>query len=255
MFYTPEERFHDALDLPAESVDVELLLESLNILLVRLKAFLVRRQAAVQTLWVRLYHYDQPATLIRIGLLRPVTDPAYLLELTRIQLGDARLCAPVIAVLVQTDAIVNCAYQGRDLFGMSPDSAGKSIELIERLRTRLGAQSVFGLRTIAEHRPESAWASVTDLRGSGENDHRYQPAAERPVWMLAEPLKLQVAQGKPVYRDVLDLGRGPERIETGWWDGRDIRRDYYVARDARGARLWVFRDYRESAWYLHGLFG
>ena len=35
---------------------------------------------------------------------------------------------------------------------------------------------------------------------------------------------------------------GPERIESGWWDGADVRRDYYVASDARGARLWIYRE-------------
>lgn len=47
-----------------------------------------------------------------------------------------------------------------------------------------------------------------------------------------------------------------ERIETGWWDGREIARDYYTAVDARGARLWVFRE-REPPhrWFLHGVFG
>jgi protein ImuB len=47
-----------------------------------------------------------------------------------------------------------------------------------------------------------------------------------------------------------------ERIETGWWDGAEVARDYYIAVDARGARLWVFRE-RESPhrWFLHGVFG
>ena len=47
-----------------------------------------------------------------------------------------------------------------------------------------------------------------------------------------------------------------ERIETGWWDGGEIARDYYIAVDARGARLWVFRE-REAPhrWFLHGVFG
>ncbi|MFZ1869739.1 MAG: hypothetical protein WAU49_14755 [Steroidobacteraceae bacterium] len=47
-----------------------------------------------------------------------------------------------------------------------------------------------------------------------------------------------------------------ERIETGWWDGGEIARDYYTAVDIGGARLWVFRE-RESPhrWFLHGVFG
>ena len=47
----------------------------------------------------------------------------------------------------------------------------------------------------------------------------------------------------------------PERIESGWWDGADVTRDYFVAGDGSGARLWVFRERRDwTRWFLHGVF-
>jgi len=46
-----------------------------------------------------------------------------------------------------------------------------------------------------------------------------------------------------------------ERIESGWWDGEDIRRDYYRVEGPHGSRWWVYRDLRDAGWYLHGLFG
>ncbi len=49
---------------------------------------------------------------------------------------------------------------------------------------------------------------------------------------------------------------GPERIESGWWDGGDIRRDYYVAQDPHGSRLWIYRECTGAKpWFLHGIFG
>jgi protein ImuB len=54
------------------------------------------------------------------------------------------------------------------------------------------------------------------------------------------------------------LKDGPERIESGWWDGRDIKRDYFVARTPLGETVWIYRDHRYGAddgeWFLHGLF-
>jgi hypothetical protein len=45
----------------------------------------------------------------------------------------------------------------------------------------------------------------------------------------------------------------PERIESGWWDGADIARDYYTALDSHGVRLWVFRErHAPHGWFLHG---
>jgi protein ImuB len=48
----------------------------------------------------------------------------------------------------------------------------------------------------------------------------------------------------------------PERIETGWWDGIEIARDYYTAIDIHGVRLWIFRERAAPhRWFLHGVFG
>jgi protein ImuB len=54
----------------------------------------------------------------------------------------------------------------------------------------------------------------------------------------------------------LDLLRGPERIESGWWDGADATRDYYVARDPQGSLLWIYRECEGARrWFLQGVFG
>jgi len=53
---------------------------------------------------------------------------------------------------------------------------------------------------------------------------------------------------------------GPERIESGWWDGGYAARDYFIAQDHEGALLWVYRfrhapEVSETGWYLQGRFG
>jgi len=75
------------------------------------------------------------------------------------------------------------------------------------------------------------------------------------LWVLESPVPLETVEGKPVHGGKLVLENGPERIETGWWDGKDIRRDYYIVRSLSGVRCWIFQDCRRSAWYLHGVFG
>ena len=55
--------------------------------------------------------------------------------------------------------------------------------------------------------------------------------------------------------EIVDLGRERERIETGWWDGGEVGRDYFVARCAQGDRLWVYRELGgRRRWFLHGWF-
>ena len=46
---------------------------------------------------------------------------------------------------------------------------------------------------------------------------------------------------------------GPERIETGWWRGDDVRRDYYVVETDAGTRWWIFRRH-DGQWFVQGCF-
>ncbi len=47
---------------------------------------------------------------------------------------------------------------------------------------------------------------------------------------------------------------GPERIETGWWRGAMIARDYYRIETVTGQRFWFFRRLDDNRWFLHGVF-
>ncbi|NUP86955.1 MAG: hypothetical protein HUU30_14555 [Burkholderiaceae bacterium] len=56
----------------------------------------------------------------------------------------------------------------------------------------------------------------------------------------------------------LQVLAGPERIETGWWDGALVLRDYYIAATPEGSLVWVFRHRlpgQAGPWFLHGRFG
>jgi len=69
----------------------------------------------------------------------------------------------------------------------------------------------------------------------------------RPGWLLARPIPLRSRE--------LRILSGPERIESGWWDGSDVRRDYYVVETAEGQRAWAYRPSGdEGPFMLHGWF-
>lgn len=261
-FYRPSRRFHAELELPAETSNCQLLLESLERLLSSLKIFLQANQSAVQVLWIHFHHDDKPSTLLRIGLLQPVINTDYLLDLARIRFIDNRFSAPVIAMALQTDPVTIRTASRQDLFDCSTAHGAGVVELLEQLQARLGSQAVYGIRSVPEHRPESAWKAVrlcdedsSAVSGMMSGESAYARVGCRPLWMLAEPRALPMVAGRPVFQGELHLEDNPERIETGWWDGRDIRRDYYRAWNHHGMRLWVFQDCRKARWYLHGLFG
>ena len=77
----------------------------------------------------------------------------------------------------------------------------------------------------------------------------------RPAWLLPQPRKLQLHGTRPWLDGELRILDGPERIETGWWDGCDVMRDYFVARNDNGATFWIYRERTtENNWFLHGIF-
>ena len=69
------------------------------------------------------------------------------------------------------------------------------------------------------------------------------------MWLLPNPVTFDAREHS------LELCSGPERIESGWWDEHDVARDYYLAKNEQGQKLWVFRDRRTRCWFVHGLFG
>jgi protein ImuB len=109
---------------------------------------------------------------------------------------------------------------------------------------------VQGLACHADHRPELASRALPASPAA-------TPAAlpPRPLWLLNPPEALREVHGRPQRSGPLALAAGPERIESGWWDGGDVRRDYFIAIDSTGRWLWIFRDPRPpGGWFLHGIF-
>lgn len=248
--YLSPPRFESSLELPAEVEHTEPLLFALRRLLSELCGFLLGLDSGVQRLELELEHAGPPTTVIGLGMVEPSRDAARLLSLTRERLERIELRAPVRTLRLHADDIrLLSPVPGELLIDGRPRHLWS--HLVERLYARLGEEAVRGLTVCSEHRPERAWRYVAPGEASAAEDH-----GERPLWLLPSPQPLRLAGGRPCWRGPLVLQRGPERIETGWWDGRDVSRDYYIAHNPEGARLWIFRERRGGrGWFLHGIFG
>ncbi len=243
------ERFDERLELPAETGSTAQLEPAAERLLAGLGAFLRARASGLSGLRVDLLHRERAPTRIRIGLTRPSGHEEHLRLLLRERLAQCRLPATVVALRFRSGVLLPLSLRDAGLFeqGRAADPEATA-RLLERLRARLGEDAVFGVCSVPEHRPERAWriaepGGTTPLPG-----HWPVSRPARPLWMLAEPQQLAGWDGV--------LVTGPERIETGWWDGHDVRRDYYVAMTRGGVRLWIFRERPPGqGWFLHGVFG
>lgn len=257
--WQPAAGFEDVLALPAETEVLARLIEGVDWLIERLGLVLRRRDASVHRLLLSLCHANREATRVALVLSQPSRDVAHLQALFAQRLERVTLPAPVMVLRLSAPRLeLDAAAPSGELFAQRTRAhpcAGVP-QLIERLRARLGVSAVFGLCLVPEHRPEDAWQAVLSPGGRINDAALPASAARRPLWMLAEPVMLRAQHGQPHYQGRLSIEQGPERIETGWWDGRDVARDYYIARNPSGMRLWIYRE-RNGArgWWLHGVFG
>ena len=246
--WQPPAVFAQGIELQAEIAHHTALVFPARRLLLALAGFLRGRGIATQRLEWSLQHRDgQPDTRFRQGLLQPGQDPERLLELFRERIERIRLEAPVTGLRLRVDDCVPHAERSSDLF---ESTRNRDESLLERLGSRLGPQRVRGLEMPADHRPEQSIALCPP--GSGRSGA--PPPGELPVWLLPKPYPLVVRNGVPQHGGPLRLQGGHRRIESGWWDGQDIARDYYQAINPEGERLWVYQERRSGRWFLHGLF-
>ncbi|HYW03820.1 MAG TPA: DNA polymerase Y family protein [Gammaproteobacteria bacterium] len=248
--FEPPARFRAAAELPSETADTTALLFPLGRLLDELSAVLQGRCRVVQSLHLELCRRGEGKTDVSLALGRATADGTYLLALLRERLERVRPGAPVTGLVLESGVLLSAAGESGTLFG--PDTGAAELEaLLDRLRARLGEAAVEGIAPAADHRPERAWCRVAAGQAgpAGGSDGR-------PLWLLPEPRRLETRSGRPWLDGPLRLSGRAERIESGWWDGGGIRREYYRALDAAGARLWVYRDLamEDEQWYLHGLF-
>jgi protein ImuB len=221
------------------------LLFPLQRLLLEFQGYLRARDCAVQRFTLEFEHEHErgASSSLTIGLSAPGREARELLALVRERLATLQLPSPVRALRLQALEFTAPAIAQTDLFGSDAQRLQQLQLLLDRLQARLGAMSVRGLRARADYRQEHGWCYVEPAPGV-VGAQRQSDAPARPCYLLPEPRQI-AAPG--------ELLAGPERIESGWWDGADAARDYYIARTPEGAQLWIFRDLRAGGWYLHGL--
>ncbi|TWU35084.1 DNA polymerase IV [Novipirellula artificiosorum] len=209
------------------------------------------------------------------------------------------LSAPIRSV--QAGLFEQESVGGLDRGADSPQSFGGSVlsRMVDSLSGRLGRESVLKVRMEQDSVPENSYVAYPMTgpspsrsrakrakqvgRGNSENrasrdDGQHLPsrhdAMRRPLTVFDRPYPLlSLKTSTPPLGDVPALVRyrgqayrvircwGPERMETGWWNGPTIRRDYYRVETESGQWWWIYRDMKATQsdpnkpkWMLHGLF-
>ncbi len=244
-------KYQRRFDLLGEVEHSEGLLFPLQRMTRELGHFLKARDTGLQAFRLTLNHgrasggKPQPDTVLDLRLASPARDAERLLRVLRERLGRLPLPAPVRSLKLAAEQFIEPPTGQGDLFDSHAGDDEAWSQLVEKLIARLGADAVTALGLIADHRPERSWR-LRACDAPPPSPSAAPSLAElppRPIWLIDPPKLLPAAPARIA---------GFERLEGGWWDGDDIQRDYYRS-EVQGSGLWVYRDRRSEAWFLHGV--
>lgn len=271
-FISDKPVFSSEIMFLTDVTDINSLVFPVKRLLGELHDFLRGRQLQVNRFTLRLSHRSHPAKTLTILLATPDSDVDMFLMLTQLKLDHVDDMPEVDSISLHArhffetegpsgDLFHGTRFQKKDGRTHSKAEAARAVRLINMMTARLGRDGCFGLSLANDHRPELAWKPVA------LHNRNYQaiPVADawatdiknhnvRPLYLLTRPSRLDVKEDRPCLSCELCLLQGPERIDFGWWDDKEVNRDYYVARNRSGALYWVYRQVTNSQWYLHGIF-
>jgi protein ImuB len=230
---------------------------------------------------------SSPTVPLRVGLLQPSASARQLLELIELHLETVRLAGEVDRVELRAAVVGRLGERQGELFADRwPTDPHQLAVLINRLSSRLGHERVLRAELCARTAPERAmkFVSVTqqtmetlqnekckmkNANWKGSKLRSLPPinnlqSPPRPLLLYPTPQAMEVVcvapDGPPQFvwldqrRERVARCVGPERIETLWWRGASVRRDYYRVAIEFGSHLWMFRRLKDGRWFMHGVF-
>lgn len=257
--------FAARIEMPDRIEHAEAALFGAHRLIVQLCGWLCAKQLALTgaTLFLeheRGRHAIEP-TSISIALGEPTWREEHLVRLIRERLGRIEeLSAPIIALRLVAATVQPAVPESDTLFPEPGGTAEDHARLVELLVARLGEDNVLRPAPTADYRPEIAnrWVPVASASKGTALPH----GLPRPTWLLEKPVRLLMRQHRPFYGSPLRMVSPGERIESGWFDGELMTRDYFVAQGVDQSCFWIYRERVSSRdaeddqrWFLHGLFG
>ncbi len=236
---------------------------------------LEREGAGARMMRLSLYRVDGHVTEMDLALARPTRSPDHVARLLRLRLERIANAVEagygfetfVLAVTVTNPMAATQEEMAGDPHGSQTEA--RLVGLIDALRHRLGPESVRRLEAHARHIPEKSEAAIPAAPDAPQWPAPHRP---RPLLMLPRPEPAAVIAAMPDgppqrlrWRGELHVithAEGPERIAAEWWQtfSGAPTRDYYLAEEESGRRLWLYREGlpgRETAsprWFVHGFF-
>lgn len=244
-FHQPSPNYQDYLELLYEISIADKLLPVIKQCVSKLSQFLLLRNAYCLSIKIHFYQRDHDFQPHIFNSMRPIYKADDWLEIIALQLESVKFESPVYAISVLCDKYEVAAVSNDDMFTQKSTHIAR-LTLLSRLQGKLGKENVQQIQFVADHRPEKSSKQTSFYASSNNNTIHSKPNvfADRPGLLLKHP--------KPLCLQAQVI-KGPERIQTGWWDDNPVWRDYYIGQSANGQQLWIFKTPNHE-WFLHGFF-
>ncbi|MCA9065038.1 MAG: DNA polymerase Y family protein [Planctomycetaceae bacterium] len=269
-----------ASEFPAENTDeVRQVLEHL---IEQITAELTRRKTGCIRLICSLKCEGDVERSLTIDVIRPSQSPELFRDVVGLRLEAAPFPEAVYRATMQAVTAPLPVARQRDLFSSTAHVAPveELTTLLDRLSGRLGREATRTIQTQADARPEFGFATRpvhsagdTDPQATEQTVHSMvtptQETAQdavglfRPVRLLPVPFLIHRGPARDLMQNgfawqgqrfrIAEL-TGPERIQTAWWDDTPVHRDYFRLRTDSDSMFWIYRDLRNTDWFLHGIF-
>ncbi len=242
--FSPTLHYKRTLELLFEISNANILINPINKLLKELELFFRNRNLlSSQLKFTFLYRHNSGLTINVIAAGGEYKASVWL-RLIKLQLESVKLLEPAVTISLECVGLEPQQSRTKDIFS-DKMSQLESTQLHNKLIAKLSTGKVTRPTFIDSINPELVTKLNTDLCTKNSNLLvNHETAMQRPSFIQAKASKL-VEPVKALH--------GPERILTGWWDGKSIYRDYFIAQNSQGQWLWIYRTPKQE-WFVQGWF-
>ncbi|MCW8091196.1 Y-family DNA polymerase [Alteromonas sp. ASW11-130] len=235
VYFHPAEKFSQTIEPTYEISHTHHLMPWVRRLLDQLAIFLRLRNQITHSLTLTLYFREQEQEDFEVGSACPLSDAATWHPLFELLIEKLTLSEPVTAIGLSANTTEEMTGENSDFFSDRFHYFAK-MQLIGRLQAKLGEDNL----------------NKPDLTDDHRLDVIHPPHSARPLALPDRWQPLFIATNPIPLSKPSHIQFGPVRMQTGWWDGHYIKRDYFITQSLNGELLLIYKCSPEAQWYIQG---
>lgn len=263
-YFQPQLEYRRTLELMFEITNANVLKHPITKLLKELEAYLQIRNLVTNQIYFEFcYRYNEFVTM-SVNRGGGEYRTGKWLELIVLKLESLKLAEPVVSIRIHCQSLFSQQARITDMFN-ARSSVVDEQELQAVLQAKLSADQVCTIHYKESVEPNKATSikrltdsnlpSQESVRQPNKTSKRSKVKPTKKE-LPSKPFDIRpsyIQQTPSFLTETISILEGPERIMAGWWDFSPYCRDYFVAENKAGQRMWVYRTPAQE-WFVHGYF-